>query len=253
MHRRNFLAAMAVLAGSAAPVAARDGFFKRLFGARKAPQAPGHANKAKDPGTQTTLSRADAEHGLRQALRIGIDAVTLRLGTPGGFLDDPKVRIALPKTLRKARKLTKPLGMAAPFDDLQARMNHAAEAAMPQGRTILVEAVNSMSIDDALAIVRGPGDSATQYLRRRMEPSLRAAFTPVVRAALDQSGAMKAGKSLARRYALGRYAAMAEQDLTRRVVKGALKGVFYYLAQEERQIRAHPGAFASALLKKVFG
>ncbi|MDQ7076793.1 MAG: DUF4197 domain-containing protein [Robiginitomaculum sp.] len=169
------------------------------------------------------------------------------------FFDDGKVRIPLPKTLRKARKLAKPLGMAAPFDNLQERMNRGAEAAMPQGKKLLKGAVKQMSVDDAITIVRGPDDSATQYLRRTMEPSLVTAFTPVIRSTLDSTGALRAGKTLARRYSLGSYADQASDKLTAHVVKGALKGTFYYLAEQERAIRANPGAFGSQLLRRVFG
>ncbi len=254
MQRRAFLAALAVLAASGTPAAARDGFLERLLRRLNRPQAGAKPakgrNGAQHPGG---LSAADASQGLRQALRIGIDAVTRQLGAKGGFFDDPKIRIALPRTLRKARKLANPLGLTGPFDDLQARMNHGAEAAMPQGRAILKQAVGSMTIDDALAIVRGPDDSATQFLRTHAGPSLAEAFTPVVRTALDQSGAIDAGKALAGRYRLGEFAGRAEEKLTRHVVKGALNGVFYYLAGQERKIRAHPGAYASDLLERVFG
>ena len=254
VHRRRFLLMMTLFAAASAPASASDGFLKRLFGRFNPPQRARNAAKGGGAKKQATgLSLSDADHGLRQALNIGIDAVVQKLGTPGGFLNDPQVRIALPKTLRKARGLAKPLGMSAPFDDLQARMNHGAEAAMPQGKAILKEAVSTMSIDDAMTIVRGPDDSATRYLRTRMEPALTRAFSPVVRASLEQSGAISAGKRLAMRYSVGDYANRAEDNLTRHVVKGALNGAFYYLAEQERAIRANPGAFASELLKRVFG
>ena len=258
MHRRTFLTAFAVLAASSLPAEAKDSFFKRLFGSFKSARrshegTPAAAPGAPAPARPAILSLADADHGLRQALDIGIDAVVQKLGAPGGFLNDPKVRIPLPKTLRKARKLAKPLGLTGPFDDLQERMNHGAEAAMPQGKKLLKNAVTTMSVDDALGIVRGPDDSATQYLRGRMEPSLRTAFTPVVRSTLDQSGALSAGKKLAGRYGLGSYADQASDKLTTHVVGGALDGAFYYLAEQEKAIRANPGHYASDLLRRVFG
>ncbi len=251
MHRRTFLLALTTLAASGAPAYAGDGFFKKLLGSLKKQSQDNQA-----PATRNAhggLSLLDADRGLRQALDIGIEAVVAQLGAPGGFFDDGKVRIPLPKTLRKARKLAKPLGMAAPFDNLQERMNRGAEAAMPQGKKLLKGAVKQMSVDDAITIVRGPDDSATQYLRRTMEPSLVTAFTPVIRSTLDSTGALRAGKTLATRYSLGGYADQASDKLTQHVVKGALKGTFYYLAEQERAIRANPGDFGSQIIRRVFG
>ncbi len=251
MHRRTFILALASLTTSSLPAQAKDNLFKRLFGKlikQAKPDQTGGASHALGG-----LSLNDADIGIRQALNIGIDAVVAQLGATGGFFDDGKVQIPLPKTLRKARKLAKPLGMAAPFDNLQERMNRGAEAAMPAGKALLKSAVSEMSVDDAIAIVRGPDDSATQYLRTKMEPSLTLAFSPVVRSTLDQSGALRAGKSLAGKYSLGSYADQASDKLTAHVVKGALKGSFYYLAEQERTIRANPGAFGSDLLRRVFG
>ncbi len=250
MNRRNFLLTLTALAASGTPASAKDSWFKRLFG-KVAKQGkdivPGGAN-----GALSGLTIGDADRGLREALNIGIDVIVAQLGAPGGFFDDEKIQIPLPKTLRKARKLAKPLGMAGSFDNLQERMNRGAEAAMPQARALLKTAVTSMSVEDAVGIVRGPDDSATQYLRASMEPSLAEAFTPVIRSTLDSAGALTAGKTLAARYSLGSYADKASDKLTRHVVKGALNGSFYYLAEQERNIRANPGGFASDIIRRVF-
>lgn len=253
MHRRIFLLGLTALATTTPPALADDDLWswgKKLFGKAK--------TKTIDPqGTvsvaNTGLSILDADQGLRQALSIGIDAVVAQLGAPGGFFNDGKIQIPLPKTLRKARKFAKPLGMAGAFDNLQENMNRGAEAAMPEAKALLKSAVTSMSVEDAVGIVRGPDDSATEYLRSSMEPSLITAFTPIIRGTLDQSGALSAGKSLADRFALGSYAEQAGDKLTAHVVKGALKGSFYYLAEQERAIRANPGNFASDIIRKVFG
>lgn len=253
MQRRVFLMSLAALTISPGPALADDDLWswgRKLFG-KKNKNASGTANNGALSGAGFSLLEAD--QGLRQALNIGIDAVVTQLGAPGGFFNDGKIQIPLPKTLRKARKLAKPLGMAGPFDNLQERMNSGAEAAMPQGKALLKNAVSSMSVEDAIAIVRGSDDSATQYLRTSMEPSLVDAFTPVIRSTLDQSGALSAGKSLAERYAMGSYADQASDKLTAHVVKGALKGSFFYLAEQERAIRANPGGFASDIIRKVFG
>ncbi len=251
MHRRTFILAIGTIAASSLPAHAKDSLFKRLFGGVKdQANTLGTGNNAGVLGGLTSL---DADQGIREALNIGIDAVVSQLGAVGGFFDDGKIQIPLPKTLRKARKLAKPVGMAGPFDNLHERMNRGAEAAMPAGKSLLKNAVTSMSVEDAIAIVRGPNDSATQYLRTNMEPSLAVAFTPIIRSTLDQSGALSAGKSLAEKYSMGSYADKAGDKLTDKVVKGALNGSFFYLAEQEKSIRANPLDFGSDILKKVFG
>ncbi len=252
MQRRLFI--LSLMAGGAlsAPAYAKKNWFswgKKILGTPDKKVTP----SAQNNGQTGALSALDADHGLRQALTIGIDQVVGQLGVVGGFLNDEKIRIPLPKTLRKARKLAKPIGMAGPFDDLQARMNHGAENAMPAGKTLLKGAVRDMSVEDAIGIVRGPDDSATQYLRGKMEPSLIEAFSPIIHQTLSESGAMSAAKGLANRYSMGSYADQAEEKLTRHVVSGALDGSFFYLAAQEKLIRSNPGNYASDIIKRVFG
>ncbi|MGV8384513.1 DUF4197 family protein, partial [Pseudomonas aeruginosa] len=58
-------------------------------------------------------------------------------GQPGGLNNNPDVRIELPGKLGKAAKLMKQFGMGAQVDQLEASMNRAAEAAVPQAQGLL--------------------------------------------------------------------------------------------------------------------
>ena len=121
------------------------------------------------------LSQQDASGGLKDALIQGAQEAVKQLGTPGGFSNNPDVRIELPGKLGKAAKTMKMMGMGAQVDQLEASMNKAAEAAVPQAQAILVDAVKKMTLTDAKGILAGGEDSATRYLDKssREQPNKR--------------------------------------------------------------------------------
>ena len=132
-------------------------------------------------------------------------------------------------------------------------MNRAAEAAAPRAKDLVVGAVRAMTVEDALEIVRGGDDAATQYLRGKTEASLAAQFRPVVDSALAESGAAAAMSDVAARYDLGGFADGARGKLTDHVVAAALDGVFLAVAEEEAAIRSDPVRRTTDVLKRVFG
>ncbi len=134
------------------------------------------------------LSQQDASGGLKDALIQGAQVAVKQLGTPSGFSNNPDVRIELPGKLGKAAKTMKMMGMGAQVDQLEASMNKAAEAAVPQAQALLVDAVKKMTVADAKAILSGPQDSATQYLNKSSREQIRVKFLPIVKQATDQVG-----------------------------------------------------------------
>ena len=134
------------------------------------------------------LSQQDAGAGLKDALIQGADMAVKELSAPGGFSDNPDVRIELPGNLGKASRTLKMMGMGGQISQLEDKMNQAAEAAVPQAQSLLVEAIRNMSVQDAKAILTGPNDSATNYLESSSRDQIRALFLPVVKNATDQVG-----------------------------------------------------------------
>src|SRR5690606_40689581 len=134
------------------------------------------------------LSQQDASGGLKDALIQGAQVAVKQLGTPDGFSNSPDVRIELPGKLGKAAKARKMMGMGAQVDQLEASMNRAAEAAVPEAQALLVDAVKKMTVADAKSILSGPQDSATQYLNKSSREQIRARFLPIVKQATDQVG-----------------------------------------------------------------
>ena len=101
------------------------------------------------------LSNKDSVAGLKAALGQGTDRAVSMLGTTDGFLGNPKVRIPLPPALKKGERAFKMLGLDYEAKELVTAMNRAAEAAVPEARTLLVDSVKQMSFDDARQILTG--------------------------------------------------------------------------------------------------
>jgi hypothetical protein len=204
-------------------------------------------------GAVQGLSIAEIDAGLREALTLGTQNVAARLGQKDGYFLDPRIRIPLPPSWRNVQTNLARIGASAPLDDLEMRLNRAAEAAIPQARTLVIGAVREMTIEDARAILRGGDTAATDFLRRRTETQLRQAFTPHVQSALEGSGAFTAADRLAGEYGLAGATTGLRSEITGHTVGLALDGLFLYVAEEEKKIRENPLARTSDLLRRVFG
>lgn len=199
------------------------------------------------------LSQKDASGGLKDALTQGAQVAVKQLGAPGGFSNNPEVRIELPGNLGKVAKKMKQFGMGAEVEQLETSMNQAAEAAVPQAQALLVDAVKKMTVEDAKGILAGGNDSATQYLNKTSREQLRTKFLPIVKQATDQVGLAQQYNSFA-----GQAAALGVLDAKNANVEGyvteqALNGLFEMIAKQEESIRQNPAQAATGLAKKVFG
>lgn len=201
----------------------------------------------------TAPTAAESADGLKAALNQAANVAITTLGKTDGFMGNPQVRIPLPGKLEKAAKKLRKFGMAKQTDALQLAMNRAAEAAVPEAKVLFVDAIQNMTVTDALAIVRGPQDAATQYFKGAMSEALTERFLPIVSKAT-------ANVELARQYdqVAGKASALGlvdQQDasLDAYVTRKALDGLFLTMAREEAAIRKNPLGQASSLLRKVFG
>ena len=205
-------------------------------------------------GTQSgALSNFEIESGLRQALEIGATNVSSQLGATDGFFGGERIRIPLRGRLGKLQSTLINVGLSAPLDDLQLRMNRAAEAAMPEARRLVVSAVQSITLEDALGILQGGETAATDFLRGRTEAGLRDAFAPFLDQALQGAGAFQALDSVASRNGFGGLANQLQGDMRDHAVNLGLQGMFFYVGQEEKKIRENPVARTTELLRRVFG
>ena len=107
------------------------------------------------------LSNADIASGLIEALKVGTERVVSTLGKADGFNKSPDVHIPLPGTLAKVKRALGALGMGSMVDDLELRLNRAAEAATPRAKRLFWDAITQMTLDDVQKIYNGPKDAAT--------------------------------------------------------------------------------------------
>jgi hypothetical protein len=199
------------------------------------------------------LTQSDASGGLKDALTQGAKVAVQQLGKPGGFSNNPDVRIELPGNLGKAAKTMKMMGMGAQVDQLEASMNKAAEAAVPQAQALLVDSVKKMTVQDAKSILAGSDDSATQYLNKTSREQIRAKFLPIVKQATDQVGLAKQYNSFAGQAASFGVIDAKSANIENYVTEQALDGLFTIIAEQEASIRENPAGAATSLAKKVFG
>ena len=211
------------------------------------------ASTASSSGGVSSLTNSEASGGLKEALTQGIGKAVASLGATDGFLGNKDVKIPLPNSLKKIEKGMKFMGMGKQSDELILKMNRAAEAAVPEAKTLLLDSVKKMSLADAKAILTGPQDAATQYFKKTTSAQMAEKFLPIVQKAT-------ANVQLADSY--NKYAEMGSKfgvvkkedaNINQYVTKKALDGVYYMVAQEEAAIRKDPLGQASSLLKKVFG
>lgn len=203
------------------------------------------------------LAESRIRKGLKEALRVATDSVIARVGQPGGYLRDAAIRIPLPGYLDDTRSVLRRVGAGDMLDDLEVRLNRAAEEAAPKGRELFADAIAEMSVDDARDILDGPDDAATRYFQRTMTPDLRRTFRPIVDRELQRAGAIESLDRVAGRIERVPFAPSlgeaAQDRLVEHGVDGALEGIFHYLASEEAAIRNDPAQRTTDLLREVFG
>ncbi len=198
------------------------------------------------------LTNREAARGIEGALEQGAAAAVAKLGVPGGFMNNPKVKIPLPPALDEAAKAMRMLGRGRDADRLVEAMNQAAEMAVPYAKPMLESAVKSMTFEDAKKILTGGDGSVTQYFEARTAAPLAVAFLPIVKRETDKVGLAQKYDQLAaqgEKFGLIKGEASIEEYVTRKT----LDGLYLMIGEEEHAIREHPAAAASAIVAKVFG
>ncbi len=198
------------------------------------------------------LSNADASSGLKAALTQGSQAAVAKLGVANGFLNNEMVKIKLPGMLEKARPILKMTGQDKRLDDLVVSMNQAAEAAVPMAKPLLIDAVKSMSVEDAKKILTGGDTSVTDFFRQKTSPQLAVQFLPVVKKVTDRSdlsAQYNAAMGQVGKLGLAKQQSTVEDYVTQR----ALDGLYTMIGEEEKAIRRDPIGSGSKIIGKVFG
>ena len=199
------------------------------------------------------ISNRDAINGLKEALTRGSHAAVARLGVENGFFGNDRVKIPLPPSLRRLEAVMRSIGMSPHAEELVLRMNRAAEAAVPEARTLLVDAAKRMSVQDAKGILTGGDDAATQYFKRTSSEQLVKRFQPIVKREMQKVKLAEKYDEIAASGAKLGLVKEEDAQLEDYVTRKALDGLFLTIAEEEKKIRKDPAGTASAVIRKVFG
>lgn len=208
-------------------------------------------------GLGGTLTAAEVALGLKAALDNGVGNALSNVGVLNGFLGNDLIRIPLPKVLQDVQSVLRPIGADGLLVELQDQLNHGAEKAAPVARDIFLEAVRGLTITDAFDILRGTETAATEYLQARTTSRLGQLFAPIMENALNQTGALRLVDEVSSQLNTVPFGPNlgvdARNELIAHGVDYGLKGVFYFIGEEEKAIRANPAKRTSDILRRVFG
>lgn len=202
----------------------------------------------------TNVSQNDAGLGIKEALTQGVTNAVLNLNKTDGFFGSEIYKVLLPPDAVKIEKSLRKVGMGDQVDKAILSINRGAEDAVAFAKPIFVDAIKEMTLTDALNILKGNKDAATQYFKQKTSEKLIAAFTPSVKTSLDNAGATKHYGDIVNTY--NKFPTTFKKinpDLTSFVVGKAVDALFDQVAKEEANIRENPIARTSDILKKVFG
>lgn len=201
------------------------------------------------------ISDYQISDGLKAALFQGVKNAIGELGRRNGFLDNSRVRIPLPSSLKKTEKTLRFLGQGEKVDEFVEAMNHAAEEAVPVAADVFFDSVRQMSFSDARNILFSrQDDAATQFFRRTSENRLRREFRPIVEDFTAQVGVTQKYKEMIGRYGFfGRAFGQDATDIDGYITEKALDGLFLLMADEEKRIRRDPIGRTTDILRTVFG
>ncbi|MCX7824760.1 MAG: DUF4197 domain-containing protein, partial [Verrucomicrobiae bacterium] len=162
----------------------------------KGKQSGSQPATAGQPASIASLSEAEVAKALKEALSQGVKNAVATLGKDGGFLNNAKVKIPMPDTLKQVEKGLRALKQEKLADEFVATMNHAAEKAVPEAASVFANALTKMTVQDAKNILSGQSDAATQFFRRTSEGELKERFLPIVKTCTEKVGVTAAYKKL---------------------------------------------------------
>jgi hypothetical protein len=202
---------------------------------------------------ESDISESDAGLGLKQALEFGVKEAVDQLSAEKGYLESP-YKILLPEeALQVTSKLKSIPGFENVERDLILKMNEAAELSAKKATPIFVDAITTITFDDALAILGGQDDAATRYLENKSKQKLYEAFMPVIQESLDAVNARSLWKSAVTAYNKIPFVSKTNPDLDDHVNNKALDGMFGLIEKKEGGIRNNVDQRTTDILRKVFG
>jgi len=198
------------------------------------------------------LSTEEVAKGLKEALTQGISKGSSQASQIDGYFKNALLRIAIPSDMQKANQKLRALGFNKLMDDFELSLNRGAEEAAKEAKPIFVQAITSMTIQDAWNILKGQNDAATVYLKNATNSQLYNAFQPVIKNALQKVNATKYYVDIVTTYNKIPLVEPLNPHLDDYVTNRAIDGLFVLIKQEEANIRNNPSARVTEILQKVF-
>jgi len=204
-------------------------------------------NKSTKPTTNEVIA------GLKQALEKGVVKSTDESSQVNGYLNNPEIKIPFPEDAEVMADRLRQIGFDNEVDRFVEALNHGAEEAAKEAKPIFLNAVKSITIEDAWSILNGSDDAATRYLERNTSKELYDEFLPVVKKNLEAVHATRYYSDLVSRYNKIPFVKKVTPDLDDYATEKAIDGLFHLIQKEERKIREDPLSRTTDLLQKVFG
>jgi len=205
-------------------------------------------------GSGSGVTENEAGQGIKEALAKGVTTAVLNLNKTDGFFGSNIYKMLLPPDAQKIETTLRKAGMGAQVDKAILAINRGAEDAVGFAKDIFISAIKEMTLTDALNILKGNKDAATQYFKQKTSEKLIAAFTPSVKSSLDKVEATKYYGDIVTKYnSFPTTFKKVNPDLPSYVVGKSVDALFDQVAKEEANIRGNPMARTSEILKKVFG
>lgn len=208
----------------------------------------------KEPTPTTYMNNEEIGGGLREALKLGAQTATRNLSATNGFFGNQLIKILMPPEVRNIEAKMRQFGMGNVVDKAILSMNRAAEDASSQALPILVNAITSFTIQDAVSILNGGDNAATNLLKAKTTPQITEAFRPVISRSMSKYNVEQLWAQVFTTYnSLPIIKSRVNTDLTGYVTEKALSGLFTTVAAEEKKIRLDPVGTGSDIITRVFG
>ena len=199
------------------------------------------------------VSESEAASGIQAALNQGVTKSIAALNIKDGFYGNNFYKLFLPSEVEAVVSVLENAGMGNLVNQAVETINRAAEDAVGTAGPIFVNAIKSMTISDALGIVKGGQASATDFFRTKTSTELKTAFMPSIQQSLNKTGATKYYGDIVNTYNAIPLVKKINPDLADYVADKAIYALFDQIAKEEKNIRENPLARGTELLQRVFG
>lgn len=209
---------------------------------------------SQNAGLSVPLTQDEAAQGIKAALSQGLVRAVLQLNKEDGFFKDLTYKVLLPPDAQKIENALRTVGLGNMVDKAILQINRGAEDAAGYAKPIFVNAIQNMTLTDAIGLVKNGDTSATHFFREKTTQQLFTAFLPIIKSSLNKVDATKYYGDIVNKYNnFPLTFTKINPDLAGYVTTKATNALFDQIALEEKDIRTNFASRTTAILKRVFG